>query len=248
MIYNIVKSLHIISIVAWMAGLLYLPRLFVYHSQLPLGSGARATFETMERRLLKAIMLPAMLVSWAFGVWLATLLGAWSQGWLHAKLTLVVLLSGLHGEAPGERGCGPIDAVLSRDQRGSDRDPRPGGVPGGAEALLDRLRRRLFIEMPISLIQGVISSGRWNCLLGRPWVGPYPVRPPYRKKKSFLLVQGSQRGYVAGARSVLRSRFSSTDGVRRPRAASACRLLNSYTCDLPGFQPRLRHRDEASKV
>lgn len=97
MIYNIVKSLHIISIVAWMAGLLYLPRLFVYHSQLPLGSGARATFETMERRLLKAIMLPAMLVSWAFGVWLATLLGAWSQGWLHAKLTLVVLLSGLHG-------------------------------------------------------------------------------------------------------------------------------------------------------
>jgi putative membrane protein len=51
----------------------------------------------MERRLLKAIMLPAMLVSWAFGVWLATLLGAWSQGWLHAKLTLVVLLSGLHG-------------------------------------------------------------------------------------------------------------------------------------------------------
>jgi putative membrane protein len=97
MTYNIVKSLHIISIVAWMAGLLYLPRLFVYHSQLPLGSAARATFETMERRLLKVIMLPAMLASWVFGLWLAASLGAWSQGWLHAKLTLVVLLSGLHG-------------------------------------------------------------------------------------------------------------------------------------------------------
>jgi putative membrane protein len=95
--YNIVKSLHIISIVAWMAGMLYLPRLFVYHSQLSPTSDARSTFETMERRLLKAIMLPAMLASWAFGIWLATLLGAWSQGWLNAKLLLVLVLSGLHG-------------------------------------------------------------------------------------------------------------------------------------------------------
>ena len=59
MTYGVVKALHIISVVAWMAGMLYLPRLFVYHSQLPKDSGARAIFETMERRLLKAIMLPA---------------------------------------------------------------------------------------------------------------------------------------------------------------------------------------------
>ncbi|SDR62688.1 putative membrane protein [Rhizobiales bacterium GAS191] len=97
MTYNVVKSLHIISIIAWMAGLLYLPRLFVYHSQLSAGSDARSTFETMERRLLKAIMLPAMLASWAFGIWLATLLGAWAQGWLNAKLLLVLILSGMHG-------------------------------------------------------------------------------------------------------------------------------------------------------
>jgi len=93
----VVKALHIISVVAWMAGLLYLPRLFVYHSQLPEESEARGIFETMERRLLKAIMLPAMLASWGFGVWLATVLHAWGEGWLHAKLALVVLLSALHG-------------------------------------------------------------------------------------------------------------------------------------------------------
>jgi protoporphyrinogen IX oxidase len=95
--YNIVKALHIVSIVAWMAGLLYLPRLFVYHSQISANSDARAIFETMERRLLKAIMLPAMLASWVFGVWLAVGSGAWMQGWLHAKLALVLVLSGLHG-------------------------------------------------------------------------------------------------------------------------------------------------------
>ncbi|MBV9114735.1 MAG: protoporphyrinogen oxidase HemJ [Hyphomicrobiales bacterium] len=95
--YNVVKALHIISIVAWMAGLLYLPRLFVYHAQASPDSEARATFATMERRLLKAIMLPAMLASWGFGLWLATLGAAWAQGWLHAKLALVLVLSGLHG-------------------------------------------------------------------------------------------------------------------------------------------------------
>ena len=95
--YNFVKSLHIISIVAWMAGLLYLPRLFVYHAQVDPNSAARATFLVMERRLLKAIMLPSMLATWAFGVWLVILGGAWTQGWLHAKVMLVLVLSGLHG-------------------------------------------------------------------------------------------------------------------------------------------------------
>jgi putative membrane protein len=97
MIFGIVKSLHIISIVSWMAGLLYFPRLLVYHSQLSANSDTRAVFETMERRVLKVIMLPAMLASWAFGLWLVVLAGAWTQGWLHAKLVLVLVLSGLHG-------------------------------------------------------------------------------------------------------------------------------------------------------
>jgi putative membrane protein len=102
MTYGVVKALHIISVVAWMAGMLYLPRLFVYHSQLPERAEARAIFETMERRLLKAIMLPAMLATWGFGIWVATLAGVWSQGWLHVKLTLVLVLSGLHGFLAGE--------------------------------------------------------------------------------------------------------------------------------------------------
>jgi putative membrane protein len=97
MTYGIVKSIHIISVIAWMAGLLYLPRLFVYHAQLTVEPQTKALFETMERRLLKTIMLPAMLATWLFGLWLAYLLDAWWQGWLHAKLTLVVALSGLHG-------------------------------------------------------------------------------------------------------------------------------------------------------
>jgi protoporphyrinogen IX oxidase len=80
-----------------MAGMLYLPRLFVYHSEAAANSETRATFAVMEGRLLKTIMLPAMLASWGFGLWLAVLSGAWAQGWLHAKLALVVVLSGLHG-------------------------------------------------------------------------------------------------------------------------------------------------------
>jgi protoporphyrinogen IX oxidase len=119
MTYGVVKSLHIISMVAWMAGMLYLPRLFVYHSQLSAGSEARATFETMERRLLRAIMLPAMLGTFIFGIWLATLLGVWSQGWLHTKLTLVVLLGGMHGFLSSEakrlaRGGAPRAARFYR--------------------------------------------------------------------------------------------------------------------------------------
>jgi len=102
MTYNVVKAFHIISVISWMAGLLYLPRLFIYHTQLPVGSQAKALFETMERRLLKAIMLPAMLATWLFGLWLAYLLNAWSQGWLHAKLALVLALSGMHGFLAGE--------------------------------------------------------------------------------------------------------------------------------------------------
>jgi protoporphyrinogen IX oxidase len=92
-------ALHIISIIAWMAGLLYLPRLYVYHCQQAPGSTASETFKVMERRLLRFIMNPAMIASFLFGALLIWQRGAaaWSMGWLHAKLTLVVLLAVVHG-------------------------------------------------------------------------------------------------------------------------------------------------------
>ena len=92
-------ALHIISIIAWMAGLLYLPRLYVYHCQQVPGSAASETFKVMERRLLRFIMNPAMITSFVFGGLLIWQQGsaAWSMGWLHVKLTLVVLLAAVHG-------------------------------------------------------------------------------------------------------------------------------------------------------
>ncbi|MGJ3262154.1 MAG: protoporphyrinogen oxidase HemJ [Salinarimonas sp.] len=88
--YLWLKSLHVIAIIAWMAGLLYLPRLFVYHTSAAAGTPQSETFKVMERRLLKAITTPAMIVSVATGLWLAFLGGWWSQGWLHGKLLLVL--------------------------------------------------------------------------------------------------------------------------------------------------------------
>lgn len=97
--YLWVKALHVISVIAWMAGLLYLPRLFVYHTQAAVGSPESQTFKVMERKLLRLIMNPAMIASWAFGLWLIVILGssAMTAGWLHGKLALVVLLSVAHG-------------------------------------------------------------------------------------------------------------------------------------------------------
>lgn len=95
--YDLVKSAHIVSLVAWMAGMLYLPRLFVYHAECQPGSVQSETFKVMERRLLKAIMLPAMIATWVFGVWLALTAGFFTVGWLHLKLLLVLILSGMHG-------------------------------------------------------------------------------------------------------------------------------------------------------
>jgi putative membrane protein len=95
--YLWLKALHIIAVIAWMAGMLYLPRLFVYHAAAKPGSEQSETFKVMERRLLKAIINPAMIATWLLGAWLA-----WSGGWLTApwfdtKLALVLALSGLHG-------------------------------------------------------------------------------------------------------------------------------------------------------
>ena len=90
------KALHIIAVISWMAGLLYLPRLFVYHAEAEKGSRQSETFKIMERRLFKAIMTPAMAVSWIIGAWLAWQKGWYLAGWFHLKLVLVIALSGFH--------------------------------------------------------------------------------------------------------------------------------------------------------
>lgn len=94
-----IRALHIISVMAWMAGMLYLPRLFVYHADVAKGSEMSETFKIMERRLLKIIINPAMIAAWVFG--LLMLYSNWgvykTAGWMHTKLLLVFLLSGVHG-------------------------------------------------------------------------------------------------------------------------------------------------------
>ena len=95
--YEWIKALHGIAVIAWMAGMLYLPRLFVYHCDAEIGSKQSETFKVMERRLLRAIINPAMAVTWLAGLYLA-FAGHWfSAGWLHGKLLLVIAMSGLHG-------------------------------------------------------------------------------------------------------------------------------------------------------
>ncbi len=95
--YLWIKALHIIAVIAWMAGMLYLPRLFIYHCDAEPGSRQSETFKVMERRLLRAIINPAMIVAWLLGLALATHLEAWGESWFHAKFAFVVLLSTLHG-------------------------------------------------------------------------------------------------------------------------------------------------------
>lgn len=97
MLYEWIKALHVIAVISWMAGMLYLPRLMVYHCDAPAGSVQSETFKVMERRLLKAIMNPAMIVTWLAGLWLVWAGGWYLSGWFHAKFALVLLLSGFHG-------------------------------------------------------------------------------------------------------------------------------------------------------
>ena len=96
-LYLWVKALHVIAVIAWMAGMLYLPRLFVYHADVPVGSPQSETFKVMERRLLRAIINPAMVVSWVLGLWLAWRGFGLMGGWLHVKIALVVVMSAVHG-------------------------------------------------------------------------------------------------------------------------------------------------------
>ena len=99
-VYPWVKALHVISLIAWMAGMFYLPRLFVYHTMLAPGSAESERFKVMERRLLKQIINPAMIATWIFGILLVLTPGIidWAaDGWWHVKLAMVLLMSGFHG-------------------------------------------------------------------------------------------------------------------------------------------------------
>jgi putative membrane protein len=98
-VYPWIQALHVISVIAWMAGMLYLPRLFVYHADKAPGSEASEMLKVMERRLLRAIINPAMIAAFTFGGLLLATPGVidWSAWWIHAKLALVVIMSGLHG-------------------------------------------------------------------------------------------------------------------------------------------------------
>ncbi len=91
-----IKVLHILAVISWMAGLLYLPRLFVYHAEAGISADANARFKIMEQRLFRYIMSPAMMVVWATGLWLAWSSFGFKGGWLHGKITLVILLTVHH--------------------------------------------------------------------------------------------------------------------------------------------------------
>jgi protoporphyrinogen IX oxidase len=95
--YPWIKALHVIAVISWMAGMLYLPRLFVYHCETEVGSKQSETFKVMEWRLLKVIINPAMIVTWLAGIYMAWSGHWYTSGWFHAKLTLVLILSGVHG-------------------------------------------------------------------------------------------------------------------------------------------------------
>ncbi|MEX0921368.1 MAG: protoporphyrinogen oxidase HemJ [Rhodovibrionaceae bacterium] len=96
-LYPWIKALHIVAVIAWMAGMLYLPRLYVYHCETEPGSPESERFKTMERRLLKGIVNPAMGAVWILGILLVVILQAWGDGWMHAKFALVLVMQAVHG-------------------------------------------------------------------------------------------------------------------------------------------------------
>ena len=110
--YDWTKALHIISVITWMAGIFYLPRLFVYHASTEVGSEKSEIFKIMERRLLKGIMNPSMIAAWIFGLWLAFVHGIWTPDaiWLHIKFLLVSLMTAYH------MVCGRYVKVFAADE------------------------------------------------------------------------------------------------------------------------------------
>ncbi len=131
--YLWIKALHVLAVISWMAAMLYLPRLFVYHSGVAQGSDQSELFKVMERRLLKAIMTPAMIVSWLAGLWLAFEAGFFRAGWFHGKLALLLALSAVHGWL----------AVLLR-RFAEDRNDRPARY------------FRILNEVPTLLMVGIV--------------------------------------------------------------------------------------------
>lgn len=101
MLIEWIKAFHVMAVISWMAGMLYLPRLMVYHADAPVGSIQSETFKIMERRLLKGIINPAMALTWILGLYLAWQVFGFKGGWLHAKLLLVFIMSGIHGYLVG---------------------------------------------------------------------------------------------------------------------------------------------------
>ncbi|MBI1272993.1 MAG: protoporphyrinogen oxidase HemJ [Alphaproteobacteria bacterium] len=134
MTHDVIKALHIISVIAWMAGMLYLPRLYVYHADAAKGSDKSETFKVMERRLLRIIINPAMIAAWLFGVWMILLNPALlEQGWLHAKLALLAGMQVTH-------------ALFARWRRDfeHDRNTRPAKF------------YRMVNEVPTLLLIGIV--------------------------------------------------------------------------------------------
>jgi len=131
-----VKALHILSVIAWMAGMLYLPRLFVYHSVAEIGSVQSETFKIMERRLLRGITTPAMIATWVFGLTMVAMgIVDWSAGWPWLKAALVILLSACHG-------------ILARHQKAFARDEN------------DKPQKyfRMINEVPTVLMIGIVIA------------------------------------------------------------------------------------------
>ncbi len=133
MLYLWLKALHVVAVIAWMAGMLYLPRLFVYHCDAPVGSAQSETFKVMERRLMKAIINPAMIATWVLGLVIAWQGDWFTSGWLHAKLALVLVLSGVHG----------VYARRLKDFA-ADRNTRPARY------------YRILNEVPTALMIGIV--------------------------------------------------------------------------------------------
>lgn len=133
MLYLSIKALHVVSVIAWMAGMLYLPRLFVYHADAETGSRQSETFKVMERRLLRGIINPAMIVAFLTGGYLAIEAGWFRDGWFHGKLTLVILMTAMHG-------------FLSRWRRQFERDQNVHSAKF----------YRLINEVPTVLMVGIV--------------------------------------------------------------------------------------------
>ncbi len=132
-----IKALHVIAVMSWMAGLLYLPRLFVYHSATGLNSDSSELFKVMETRLYRFIMNPAMMIAWILGLYLAWSVYGFHGGWLHAKLLLVVLLSAAH-------------VYLGRSVRSFSADQRP--LTGKAWRMINEIPTILMILIVILVI------------------------------------------------------------------------------------------------